>query len=71
MARASATRWFRLRTAFALGVLVILAFELSGLRSWLVILLQGLLIVGIIVTSTLDLRALRRKRDAAPGPPFG
>jgi hypothetical protein len=71
MARASATRWFRLRTAFALGVLVILAFELSGLRSWLVILLQGLLIVGIIVTSTLDLRDLRRKRDAAPGPPFG
>jgi hypothetical protein len=69
MARAPATKWFRLRVAFALGALAILAFELSGHRSWLVILLQALLIVGIIVTSALDLRDLRRRRAAAPGPP--
>ncbi len=71
MARASATNWFRLRVAFALGVLAVLAFELSGHRSWLVILLQALLIVGIIATSALDLRDLRRRLAAAPGPPSG
>jgi hypothetical protein len=68
MGRASETKWFRLRVALALGVLVLLAFELSGHRSWLVILLQVLLILGIIVTSALDLRDLRRRGAAAAGP---
>ena len=69
MGRASATRWFRLRVALALGVLALLAFGLSGQRSWPVILLQTLLIVGIIVTSALDFRDLRRRRAAALEPP--
>jgi 4-amino-4-deoxy-L-arabinose transferase-like glycosyltransferase len=69
MVRASATRWFRLRLAFALGVLVLLVFELFGHRSWLVVLPQALLIVGIIITSALDLRDLRRRRAALPRPP--
>jgi 4-amino-4-deoxy-L-arabinose transferase-like glycosyltransferase len=68
MARASETKWLRLRVAFALGVLVLLAYELSGHRSWPVILPQALLILGIIVTSALNLRDLRRRRAAA-GPP--
>jgi hypothetical protein len=55
--------------AFALGVLVLLAFELSGHRTWLVKLPQALLILGIIITSALDLRDLRRRRTAAFGPP--
>jgi hypothetical protein len=56
MQRASATRWFRLRVAFALGVLALLAVELSGHRSLLVTIPQALLILGIIATSALDLR---------------
>jgi hypothetical protein len=70
MQRPSETKWFRLRVAFALGVLVLLAFELSGHRTWLVTLPQTLLILGIIVTSALDLRDLRRRRAAAAGPPL-
>jgi hypothetical protein len=66
----SATKWFRLRLAFAIGVLVLLAIELSGHRSWPLFLLQGLLIVGIVVTSALDLRELRGGRTAASGPPL-
>ena len=68
MTRASLTKWFRLRVACALGVLVLLVVQLSGHRSGLVVLLQTLLIAGIIVTSALDLRDLRRRRAAA-GPP--
>jgi hypothetical protein len=68
MRKASETKWFRLRVACALGVLILLAFELSGHRNWFVVLLQSLLIVGIIVTSALDLWDLRR-RPAVPGPP--
>jgi hypothetical protein len=60
MGRASATKWFRLRVAFALGVLVLLALELSGHPSWPVFLPQALFIVGIIVTSALDLRDCRK-----------
>ena len=69
VARAAETRWFRLRLAFALGVLVLLAFELSGHRSLLVTLAQALLILGIIITCALDLRDLRRRRAAAARPP--
>ena len=69
MGRASATKWFRLRVTFALGVLVLLGLELSGHRGWLVIVPQVLLIAGVIVTSALDLRDLRRKRAAEPGRP--
>lgn len=69
MGRTTATRWLRLRVAFAIAVLVLLPIELSGHRSWPVILLQALLIVGIIATSVLDLRDLRRRRGTASGPP--
>jgi uncharacterized membrane protein YfhO len=55
--------------AFALWVLVLLAVEVSGHRNWLVILVQVLLILGIIVTSALDLWDLRRRRAAAGPPP--
>jgi hypothetical protein len=70
MSRMSATKWIRLRLAFAIGVLVLLAIELSGHRSWPLFLLQGLLIVGIVVTSALDLRDFRGGRTAASGPPL-
>jgi hypothetical protein len=53
---------------FVHEVLVLLAFELSDHRTWLVSLTQALLILGIIVTSALDLRDLRCGRVAA-GPP--
>jgi hypothetical protein len=65
MAKASETRWLRLRVTFALGLLVLLAFELAGHQSLLVTLPQALLILGIIATSALDLRDLRRRRAAA------
>lgn len=67
MERPCATKWFRLRVACAIGVLAGLAFELSGQRSWPVILLQAVLIVGIIVTSALDLRDMRSRQKATPG----
>jgi hypothetical protein len=68
MQRVSETKWFPLRVAFALGVLVLLAVELSGHRGRFVVLLQTLFILGIILTSALDLLDLRRRRAAAAGP---
>jgi uncharacterized membrane protein YecN with MAPEG domain len=49
--------------AFALGVLGLLAYELAAGKNWLVVLVQVVLILGIIVTSALDLRDLRRQRS--------
>jgi len=63
MRRIRITRWFRLRVAFALGVLGLLAYELAAGKNWLVVLVQVVLILGIIVTSALDLRDLRRQRS--------
>jgi len=40
-------KWFRLRVALALGVLALLVVELSGHRTWLVVVPQALFIVGI------------------------
>jgi fructose-specific phosphotransferase system IIC component len=56
------TKWLRLRALFAGVVLVLLAVELFGQRSWLLGAIQILFIAGIIVTSILDLRELRRRR---------
>jgi|SRR5665213_194057 len=67
MSRIKATRWFRLRLAFAIGVLILLAVELTGHRSWIVVALQALLIIGIIITSALDLRDVHGRRAAGPG----
>jgi hypothetical protein len=69
MSRIPISRWFRLRSAFAIGVLGLLVVELSGYRAWPVVLPQALLIVGIVITSLLDFRELRSKGGAAPGPP--
>ena len=60
MRRPSDVKWFRLRVAFAIGVLVLLVVELSSRRTWLVVVPQALFIVGIIVTSVLDMRDVRR-----------
>jgi len=65
MRRPSEVKWFRLRVAFALGVLILLVVELFGHRSWLVIVPQALFIVGIIVTSVLDIRDVRRDNPAS------
>jgi uncharacterized membrane protein YoaK (UPF0700 family) len=54
--------------AFAVGVLALVAVEISGHKSWPVVLLQALLIVGIIVSSAFDLRDPRRRRASAHGP---
>jgi len=66
MARASATRWLGLRLVLALGVVALLGRELAGHRAWFVVLPQALLIVGILVTSALDIRDLRRRAAATP-----
>jgi len=61
-------KWFRLRVALALGVLALLVVELSGHRTWLVVVPQALFIVGIIVTSVLDMLDLRRDRGGTHRP---
>jgi len=63
MRRIRWTRRLRLRLAFALGVLGLLIYELAVRQKWFVVLIQVLLILGIIVTSALDLRDLRRRRS--------
>jgi hypothetical protein len=63
MRRIPRTRWLRLRMAFALGVPGLLIYELAVRQNWLLVLTQVLLILGIIVTSALDLRDLRRQRS--------
>ena len=65
MGWASRTKWFRLRVVFALGVLALLVVELAWRRSWPIVLLQAVLIVGIVATSVLDLRDMRRMRGGA------
>ena len=64
--RMRATKWLRLRVMFAVGVLALLVVELTtGDRRWPVVVPQAVLIVGIIVTSGLD---LRYRREASVGP---
>jgi hypothetical protein len=55
-----------LRLVLALGVVALLGLELAGHRAWFVVLPQALLIVGIVVTSALDIRDLRRRAAATP-----
>jgi hypothetical protein len=71
MGRASVTKWLRLRVAFALGVLVLLAVELSGYRGLIVTFPQALLILGIIVTSALDAMKERGLLPLPVAPPSG
>jgi hypothetical protein len=65
----SDTRWFWIRLGLALGVIALLGLELAGHRAWFVVLPQALLVVGIVVTSALDFRDLRRRTAAARPPP--
>lgn len=51
-------RWLGLRVAFASVVVALLVFELFTHRYWYVSLVQAVLVVGIIVTSVLDLRGI-------------
>jgi predicted outer membrane lipoprotein len=66
MRSAKRPRWLLLRIACALGVLALLPLELSGRRTTVVVAVQALLILGIISTSALDLRDIRRKRAEGP-----
>jgi hypothetical protein len=56
------TKWLRLRAFFAVVVLVLLVVDLFGQRSWLLGAIQILFLVGIVATSILDFRDLRRRR---------
>jgi hypothetical protein len=69
MARTPPTKWFRLRLVLGVGVLALLAVDLSDHWRWPVLLAQDLLIAGVVVTSLLDLREVRVRRAAAPGAP--
>jgi len=69
VARVSVTRWFWIRVALAVGVVALLAVELAGHRTWYVVALQAVLIVGIVLTSAADLREIRHgatKRGGGP-----
>jgi len=66
MARVSETRWLGLGLILALGVVALLGLELAGHQAWFVVLPQALLIVGIVVTSALDIMDLRRRAAATP-----
>lgn len=48
--------------------MALLAFEVSGKRPWAVVLIQVLLIGGIVVTSALDMRDIRRRQARTPDP---
>ncbi|HVB00885.1 MAG TPA: hypothetical protein VNE42_06450 [Acidimicrobiales bacterium] len=56
MERRTKPRWFNLRVVFAVVVVALLCFDLLVRRYWFVSLVQVVLVVGIIVTSVLDLR---------------
>jgi hypothetical protein len=64
-----ATKWVRIRGVLAVGVLALVVVELTGRRSWSVVVPQVVLIVGIVVTSVLDVIALRRHRRGLTSPP--
>ncbi|MBI1376485.1 MAG: hypothetical protein GC157_03235 [Frankiales bacterium] len=65
MKRPHDVRWFRLRLLCVVGVLALLVVEALGHVSPLVLSVQALLVVGIVVTSVLDSRDLRRRGDTA------
>jgi hypothetical protein len=47
---------------FAVAVLTLLVYELFGRRHWPVGFVQAVLIIGIIVTSALDLRDIGHRQ---------
>jgi len=61
MERRTRPRWFNLRVVSVLVVVGLLIFDLLVRRYWFVSLVQGVLVIGIIVTSVLDLRDLRHR----------
>jgi hypothetical protein len=68
--RVMVTKWLRLRAVFAVGVLALLVVELTtGGRNWPIVVPQAVLIVGIVITSVLDLNTIRARRHGSAGPP--
>jgi hypothetical protein len=64
------TKWLRLRAVFAVGVLALLVVELTtGRRGWPIVVPQAVLIVGIVITSLLDLNIIRARRHGSDEPP--
>ena len=61
MERRTRPRWFNLRVVSVLVVVGLLVFDLLVRRYWFVSLVQAVLVIGIIVTSVLDLRDLRHR----------
>jgi len=56
------TRWLRLRAVFAVVILVLVIEELVGPRVWPAVLVQVIGIIGVVITSALDVHDIRRKR---------
>jgi len=61
MERRTRPRWFNLRVVSVVVVVGLLVFDLLVRRYWFVSLVQAVLVIGIIVTSVLDLRGMRHR----------
>jgi hypothetical protein len=64
----SPSKWLRIRAGLAVVVALVIV-ELTGHRPWPVVLIQGLGIVGIIITVVLDLWDIGRRRATGSDPP--
>jgi hypothetical protein len=63
------SKWVWIRAGLAVVVVALVILEVTGHRSWPVVLIQGMCIVGIIITVVLDLRDIvRRRRARGSGP---
>jgi hypothetical protein len=65
----SASKWLRIRAGLAVVVVALVIVELTGHRPWPVVLIQGICIVGIIITVVLDVWDIVRRRAAGSGSP--
>jgi hypothetical protein len=63
------SRWLRIRAGLAVVVVALVIVELTGHRSWPVALVQGICIIGIIITVALDLWDIYKRRVTRRGPP--
>ena len=63
------SKWLRIRAGLAVVVVALVIVELTGHRSRPVPVIQGICIVGIIITVGLDLWDIYRRRAARPGSP--
>jgi hypothetical protein len=69
MPERSPSKWLRIRAGLAVVVVALVIVELTGHRSRPVALIQGLCIVGIIITVGFDLWDIYKRRVTRPGPP--